>query len=28
MTTVRDYLDVDFDELVEKWHQTNVVSYP
>jgi GNAT superfamily N-acetyltransferase len=28
MTTVRDYLDADFDELVEKWHQTNLVSYP
>ena len=28
MTTIRDFLDSDFDEIVARWHQTNLVSYP
>ena len=28
MTTIRDFLDSDFDEVVAQWHQTNLVSYP
>ncbi len=27
MTTIRDFVDSDFDELVARWHQTNLLSY-
>ena len=27
MTTIRDFLDSDFDEIVARWHQTNLASY-
>jgi len=28
MTTIRKYADTDFDELVRRWHETNLESYP
>jgi hypothetical protein len=28
MTTIREFLDSDFDEIVARWHQPNLVSYP